>query len=97
MFIAELKDSTNGVRRSGIQLDLQLASIFPLIPTPPEGSCSSSYKYATPNGVNRKRFFSPTSAVDGFFRTQQVRPSRKVHETELAFQCTRPLSCEGWI
>ncbi len=41
-----------------MQLELQHASRVPLLRTPPEGFCSSSYKHATPNGVNRKRFFS---------------------------------------
>src|SRR5258705_12909763 len=57
MFIARVEYSTNGVRRSGIQLDLQLAITFPLLRTPPEGFCSSSYKHATPNGVNPNAFF----------------------------------------
>src|SRR6267378_4796577 len=63
MFIAPaLKYSTNGVRRSGIQLDLQLASPFPLLRTPPEGSSTSSYKHATPNGVK------PVTIFHNFYR-----------------------------
>jgi hypothetical protein len=65
MFIAALKYSTNGVRRSGIQLDLQLASTFPLLRTPPEGFWSSSYKHATPNGVKPVMLFFTAYAVDG--------------------------------
>src|SRR5258705_168054 len=63
--LPELKYSTNGVRRSGIQLELELASTFPLLRTPPEGFCSSSYKDATPNGVKPVTLFFTTSAVGG--------------------------------
>jgi hypothetical protein len=42
-----------------MQLELQHASRVPLLRTPPEGFCSSSYKHATPNGVKTvNAFFS---------------------------------------
>src|SRR5258705_4013056 len=63
--LPELKYSTNGVRRSGIQLDLELASTFPLLRTPPERFCSSSYKHATPNGVKPVTLFFTTSVAGG--------------------------------
>jgi hypothetical protein len=44
-----------------MQLELQRASRVPLLRTPPEGFCSSSYKHATPNGVKTVNSF-----VQGF-------------------------------
>src|SRR5258707_14858500 len=65
MFIArvEIFDQRRSEERN--QLDLQLASIFPLLRTPPEGFCSSSYKHATPNGVKPVTLFFTTSEVGG--------------------------------
>jgi hypothetical protein len=40
-----------------MQLELQQASRVPLLRTPPEGFCSSSYKHATPNGVKTVNAF----------------------------------------
>ena len=40
-----------------MQLELQHASKVPLLRTPPEGFCSSSYKHATPNGVKTVNTF----------------------------------------
>jgi hypothetical protein len=40
-----------------MQLELQHASRVPLLRTPPEGFCSSSYKHATPNGVKTVNTF----------------------------------------
>ncbi len=76
MFIARVEIFDNGVRRSGIQLDLQLASTFPLLRTPPEGFCSSIYKHATPNGVKPLTLFSQLRELVGFVsRCQMIAPS----------------------
>ena len=40
-----------------MQLELQHASRVPLLRTPPEGFCSSSYKHATPAGVKTVNAF----------------------------------------
>ena len=40
-----------------MQLDLQLASTFPLLRMLPERFCSSSYKHATPNGLKTVNVF----------------------------------------
>jgi hypothetical protein len=48
-----------------MQLDLQVASRVPLLRTPPEGFCSSSYKHATPNGVKTvTHFFTASDVVE---------------------------------
>ncbi len=46
-----------------MQLELQHASRVPLLRTPPEGFCSSSYKHATPNGVKTVTLFFRASGV----------------------------------
>src|SRR5258705_11479524 len=79
--LPELKYSTNGVRRSGIQLDLELASRFPLLRTPPEGFCSSSYKHATPNGVKPVTLFFTTSVAGGSWHSLMLRS----HEVSIIF------------
>jgi hypothetical protein len=40
-----------------MQLELQDVSGVPLLRTPPEGVCSSSYKHPTPNGVKTVNAF----------------------------------------
>ena len=40
-----------------MQLEFQHASRVPLLRTPPEGFCSSSYKHPTPNGVKTVNAF----------------------------------------
>jgi len=58
MFIAlvEIFDQRRSEERNPTRL--QLASTFPLLRTPREGFCSSSYKHATPNGVKPVTLFS---------------------------------------
>jgi hypothetical protein len=47
-----------------MQLEIQHASRVPLLRTPPEGFCSSSYKHATPNGVKAVTLFFTSGVVE---------------------------------
>jgi hypothetical protein len=59
MFIALVEIFDQRRSESGIQLDLQLASTFPLLRTPWERFCSSSYKHATPKRGKTHNVFFP--------------------------------------
>jgi hypothetical protein len=54
MFIGRIvNESTNSVRRCGIQVELHHSGDLPLLRTEPEGSWIAIYKHVTPNGANR--------------------------------------------